>query len=48
MLVNTALIAIKLRGDVAPEGIFMVPLIIPVIGLLTSLAMLVGPILAAG
>ena len=48
VLVNTALIAIKLRGDVAPEGIFMVPLIIPVIGLLTSLAMLVGPILAAG
>ena len=45
ILINAALIRIKLRGDPVPEGIFTVPLIVPLIGLITCLAMLVGPML---
>ncbi len=43
-LVNMALIIIKLRGDLPPENIFTVPLICPVLGVITCLFLLVGPI----
>ena len=36
-LANMALIAIKLRGEAAPEGVFVVPMIVPIIGLVLSL-----------
>ena len=44
ILINLALLRIKWRGDPAPDGILIVPAIIPVIGLVTCVAMLVGPI----
>lgn len=44
ILINLALLRIKWRGDPAPDGILIVPTIIPVIGLVTCVAMLVGPI----
>jgi amino acid transporter len=37
VLANAALIAIKLRREPAPEGVFVVPMIVPVLGLLLSL-----------
>ena len=42
-LVNIALTVVKLRGDVAPAGIFTVPVAVPVIGALSSLFLLIGP-----
>ncbi|MEW9919329.1 APC family permease [Marimonas sp. MJW-29] len=48
ILINAALLRMKLRGDPAPEDVFTVPLIVPLIGLLSCLAMLVGPLLLAG
>ncbi|MEO1492666.1 MAG: amino acid permease [Pseudomonadota bacterium] len=47
ILVNTGLIIVKLRGDAAPEGTFVVPLIIPVIGAATCLLLLVSPLLTS-
>lgn len=44
-LVNLALVAVKLRGDPAPAGIFTVPLVIPAIGVVTCLILLFGPVL---
>ena len=44
-LVNLALVRIKLRADPAPEGIFLVPLWCPVVGVLTSLLLLFGPLI---
>lgn len=44
VLINLSLIRIKLRCDPAPAKIFRVPTIVPVVGLATSLAMLVGSI----
>lgn len=41
-LVNLALVVVKLRGDPAPEGIFTVPIIMPVIGVITCVFMLLG------
>ncbi len=46
VLVNLSLLRIKWRGNPAPEGIFVTPVIFPVVGLLTSTAMLVAPIIA--
>ena len=43
-LVNLSLVIVKLRGDPPPEGIFTVPLIIPVIGILTCVFLLFGPL----
>ncbi|EEB82612.1 APC family permease [Roseobacter sp. GAI101] len=45
ILINLSLLRIKWRGDPAPDGIFIVPAIVPVIGLVTCIAMLVGPVL---
>jgi APA family basic amino acid/polyamine antiporter len=44
VLINLALLRIKWRGDAAPGGIFIVPGIVPAIGLITCLAMLLGPL----
>lgn len=43
-LVNLALVIVKLRGDAAPEGIFTVPIILPIIGVITCVFLLVGPL----
>lgn len=43
-LVNLALVVVKLRDDPAPEGIFTVPIIMPIIGVITCVFMLVGPL----
>lgn len=45
VLINLALIRIKWRSDPAPDGIFTVPLVVPLIGFLTCLGMLIGPLL---
>jgi APA family basic amino acid/polyamine antiporter len=45
ILINLSLLRIKWRGDPAPDGIFTAPAIVPVIGLLTCITMLVGPVL---
>lgn len=45
ILVNLALVIIKLRGDPAPAGIFKVPLWCPVAGAITCAFLLVGPVL---
>ncbi len=44
-LVNLALIRIKLRGDPAPEDIFQVPTVIPIIGAVTCILLLISPVL---
>ena len=43
-LVNAALIQIKRRGDPAPSDAVEVPMVFPVLGLLGSLVMLLGPV----
>lgn len=40
LLINVALILVKLRGDPAPEGAFIVPIWVPVLGLLFSIAVI--------
>jgi amino acid transporter len=45
VLINLSLLRIKWRGDPVPERIFIVPVIVPVVGVITSTAMLVGPFL---
>lgn len=45
VLINLALLRIKWRQDPAPDNIFIVPTIVPFIGLLTCLAMLIGPLI---
>jgi len=42
ILVNLSLFIIKVRGDVAPKDIFIVPLFCPIIGAITCAALLVG------
>ncbi len=44
-LINAALLRIKLRGDPAPPRTFIVPLWVPAVGLLLSLAFLVNDLL---
>jgi len=44
LLINASLIRIKWRGDPAPEGIFIIPFVVPLIGFTTCLLMLVAPI----
>ncbi len=48
ILINLSLLRIKWRGDPAPKGIFVAPAFVPLIGLVTCMAMLVGPLLIAG
>ncbi|MGI9390748.1 MAG: APC family permease [Boseongicola sp.] len=43
-LVNMSLIIIKLRGDSPPDNIFTVPLICPILGVITCVFLLFGPI----
>ncbi|MCP4181832.1 MAG: amino acid permease [Hyphomicrobiales bacterium] len=43
-LVNLALVTVKLRGDPAPEGVFTVPIVMPVIGVVSCLFLLTGPL----
>jgi len=43
-LVNLSLVVVKLRGDPAPDDIFTVPVIIPIIGILTCIFLLFGPL----
>ena len=45
ILINLSLLRIKWRGDAAPDGIFIVPAIVPACGLVTCIAMLAGPFL---
>lgn len=42
-LVNLSLVVVKLRGDEAPQGIFTIPVIIPMIGVVSCLFLLFGP-----
>ena len=44
-LVNLALIRIKLRGDDAPSSVFVVPTLVPILGVITCLALLISPLL---
>jgi amino acid transporter len=44
-LVNLSLVRVKLRGDVAPDGIFIIPIAFPAIGVLTCLLLLFGPLI---
>ena len=44
-LVNAALFVIKLRGDVAPVGIFTIPISIPIVGFITCILLLAGPVI---
>ncbi|MGI9394367.1 MAG: APC family permease [Boseongicola sp.] len=43
-LVNMSLIIIKLRGDSPPDNIFTVPLICPILGVITCAFLLFGPV----
>jgi APA family basic amino acid/polyamine antiporter len=44
-LVNVALVIVKVRGDAPPDGIFTVPMIVPLIGAVTCVGLLFGPML---
>ncbi|MGM4896937.1 APC family permease [Tardiphaga sp. 839_C3_N1_4] len=44
-IVNAALIRIKLRGDGAPTGVFICPLWVPVLGLVTTILLLVADLI---
>jgi amino acid transporter len=44
LLVNLALIRVKLRGDPVPREIFQVPVIVPILGALTCFLLLVAPL----
>ncbi|MCB1368630.1 MAG: amino acid permease [Rhodobacteraceae bacterium] len=46
-LVNLSLVIVKWRRDPAPAGIFTVPLLVPVVGLLTCLFLVIGPFVLA-
>lgn len=48
VLINLSLLRIKLRRDPAPAHVFRVPAIVPLVGLATSLAMLIGSIFMQG
>ncbi len=43
-LVNLALVVVKMRGDPTPDGIFIVPIILPIIGVFTCLLLLLAPV----
>lgn len=42
-LVNISLVFVKLRGDPVPEGIFTVPVIMPIFGAISCAFLLIGP-----
>jgi len=44
-LVNLSLVILKLRGEPAPENTFTVPILCPIVGVVTCLIMLFGPLL---
>lgn len=46
-LVNMALVVVKFRGDPPPEGVFTVPIILPIFGAITCLFLLIGPLFIA-
>ena len=46
ILINLSLLRIKWRGDPAPDGIFVAPVVVPIVGLITCIAMLAGPFIA--
>ncbi|NOR32928.1 MAG: amino acid permease [Sulfitobacter sp.] len=46
ILINLSLLRIKWRSDPAPDGIFIAPVVVPVVGLITCIAMLAGPFIA--
>jgi amino acid transporter len=46
ILINLSLLRIKWRGDPAPDGIFIVPVVVPIVGLITCIAMFAGPFIA--
>lgn len=43
-LVNLSLVRIKWRGDTPPNGIFIAPFFVPVLGAITCLALLTAPL----
>ena len=43
-LVNLSLVVVKMRGDPAPEGVFIVPVILPILGIFTCLFLLLAPL----
>jgi amino acid transporter len=43
LLVNAALVMIKRRGEVAPAGIFTIPIVIPIVGFITCAFLLIAP-----
>lgn len=45
-LVNVALVLVKRREDSPPEGIFRVPMVLPVIGAISCVGLLAGPVFA--
>ena len=47
-LVNAALVLVKWREQTPPEGIFRVPMAVPVIGTLSCLLLLIGPLVTGG
>lgn len=44
LLVNLSLVRVKWRGDPAPKGIVIVPIIIPILGALTCLMLILVPL----
>ncbi len=44
VLINLSLLRIKWRGDPAPHGVFITPSFVPMIGFVTCIAMLFGPL----
>lgn len=44
-LVNISLVIIKFRGDPAPEGVFTVPVFVPIMGAVTCFLLLAGPLM---
>jgi len=47
VLINLSLWRIKRRGEVAPDDVFTVPVIIPIFGALASLLLLLGSVIVA-
>jgi len=43
-LVNLSLVIVKVRGDPAPNHIFRVPIFMPLIGVVSCLFLLFGPL----
>lgn len=46
ILIHLSLLRIKWRSDPAPDGIFIAPIVVPIVGLISCIAMLAGPFIA--